>query len=113
MVLWTIANSLGGETFVPKIPSFKIIDLAKAVCNQCTIKISGIRPGEKIHEEMISSYDSRTTVDINNYYSILPQHLVKKYLSLKFKLVKKDFSYSSNTNKVFLSIPQLKKILKI
>lgn len=112
MVLWTIANSLGGEIFVPKIPSFKIIDLAKAVCNQCTIKISGIRPGEKIHEEMISNYDSRTTIDINNYYSILPYNLVKKYLSLKFKLVKKDFSYSSNTNKVFLSIPQLRKIIK-
>ena len=72
MVMWTILNSQGGEIFIPKISSFNITDLAKAVCEKCAIKIIGIRPGEKIHEEMISSFDSKNTFDLNKYYSIVP-----------------------------------------
>ena len=112
MVLWSLVNTYGGEIFVPKIPSFKVVDLAKAVCAECKIQITGIRPGEKIHEEMISYNDSRTTVDLKNYYSILPDHLVDKYLKLKFKLLKSNFAYRSDTNDVFLNIQQLKSLIK-
>ena len=112
MVLWSLVNSYGGEIFIPKIPSFRLIDLAKAVCSKCKIKITSIRPGEKLHEEMISIYDSRTTIDLKNYYTILPENLIEKYLKLKFKLVKKDFNYRSDTNDDFLNINQLKVIIK-
>ncbi len=112
MVLWSFINSLGGEIFVPKIPSFRVVDLAKAVCEKCQIKIVGIRQGEKIHEEMISVNDSRTTMDLKNYYSILPDHLIEKYLKLKFRLVKKDFAYRSDTNDTFLGVGQLKNLIK-
>ena len=112
MVIWSIVNCFGGEIFVPKIPSFKITELAKAVCEKCKIKITGIRPGEKLHEEMISIHDSRTTVDLKNYYAILSDNLVKKYFKLQFRLVKKDFVYRSNTNQIFLNVSDLEKIIK-
>ena len=73
MVIWAIQNSLGGEAFVPKIPSYRITDMAKAIAPDCKIKIVGIRPGEKVHEEMISINDSLNTIDIGKYYVILPQ----------------------------------------
>ena len=73
MVIWAIQNSLGGEVFVPKIPSYRITDMAKAIAPDCKIKIVGIRPGEKVHEEMISINDSLNTIDIGKYYVILPQ----------------------------------------
>ena len=72
MVMHAIAFSWGGEIFVPKIPSYNIIDVAKAVAPECEIKFVGIRPGEKIHEEMITSSDSFNTYDLGKYYSILP-----------------------------------------
>ena len=111
MVIWTLLNSEGGEIFVPKIPSFYITDLAKAVCDKSKLKIVGIRPGEKIHEEMISSFDSRNTFDLIKYYAIVPDYLKKKY-EKNYKLVKKDFNYNSKTNKVFLSVNDLKVIIK-
>ena len=112
MVLSSLINSFGGEIFVPKIPSFKVIDLAKSVCEKCILKVTGIRPGEKLHEEMISINDSRTTVDLKNYYSILTDNLVEKYLKLKFKLVRNNFVYRSDTNDAFLTIQQLKSAIK-
>ena len=72
MVLWTIENALGGEIYIPKIPSYKIIDVAEAIGPNCEKKIIGIRPGEKIHEEMITSADSINTYDLGKYYVILP-----------------------------------------
>lgn len=72
MVLWTIENGVGGEIFVPKIPSYRITDVAKAIAPNCEHRIVGIRPGEKVHEEMITSADSLTTVDLGKYYAILP-----------------------------------------
>ena len=72
MVLWAIEHSLGGELFVPKIPSYRIVDVATAVDERCEQRIVGIRPGEKIHEEMITAGDSWSTVDLGNYYAILP-----------------------------------------
>jgi len=116
MVVWALKNAIGSEIFVPKIPSYKITDMAKAIAPDCKIKIVGIRPGEKIHEEMISINDSESTLEIGNYYAILPQGdevVRKKYLSKKgTKLVKPGFAYSSDTNKHFLSVAQIKKLIK-
>ena len=72
MVLYALENHWGGEIFVPKIPSYKITDVAKAVGPECEQKIVGIRPGEKLHEEMITETDSYSTLDCGKYYVILP-----------------------------------------
>lgn len=111
MVNWVLTNSIGGEIFVPKIPSFYVRDLAKAVCDKCKIKIIGKRPGEKLHEEMISIYDSQNTVDLDKFYAILPDHLLKTYQNKNYKLVKDGFFYNSQVNKNFLNIKDLKKII--
>ena len=71
MVIWGLNNGLGGELFVPKIPSYRIVD-AEAIGPTCEKPIIGIRPGEKIHEEMITSSDSFSTLDLGKYYAILP-----------------------------------------
>tara|TARA_Y100001970_G_C14257757_1_gene876859 strand:+ start:6908 stop:7906 length:999 start_codon:yes stop_codon:yes gene_type:complete len=118
MVLNAIqANLYGGEIFVPKIPSFKIIDLAKAICQKCKIKYIGIRPGEKIHEQMITENDSLNTFEGKNGYVILPSHdLVRRNFYLKkkdYKPVKKGFSYDSKNNDTFLSISELKEIINL
>ena len=116
MVLWALENAVGGEIFVPKIPSYKITDVAKAICSKCEIEIVGIRPGEKMHEEMISATDSLNTVDIGNYYAILPpdiESIKKLYIDDRFaKPVEKGFSYNSGTNPHFLSLDELKDLFK-
>jgi nucleoside-diphosphate-sugar epimerase len=113
MVLHCLINLKGGEIFVPKIPSFFVKDLAEACSSPGSeIVYTGIRPGEKLHEEMISVYDSRTTVDIDKYYAILPDSLIAKYVDEGGKLVKEDFFYNSLNNKHFLKISELKKIVK-
>ena len=117
MVLFVLKYSKGGEIFVPKIPSYKIIDLAKAICPNCKFEKIGIRQGEKIHEEMITSSDSFSTVDIGKYYVILPANKKKfiHFYSTKFRLktVSKGFSYNSGNNKKFLTVLDLKKLIKI
>ncbi len=115
MVDWAFRNALGGEIFVPKIPSYKIVDLAKAICPNCNLKITGIRSGEKLHEELLNVGESLNSYEIKNYFVVLPGQN-KKYKNfyekkLGAKKVKKGFSYQSNENK-FLSINQLKKLLK-
>mgnify|MGYP000459855012 FL=1 len=114
MVLWSIKNSKGGEIFVPKIPSYKILDLAKSICPNNKIKIVGIRPGEKLHEELITKSDSELTVDFGKYYAILPStDLYRYYLkNLKVKKIQKNFSYNSKDNKKFLSVKDLGVFLK-
>jgi len=116
MVIHALENSWGGELYVPKIPSFKITDLAKAIGPDCKHPVVGIRPGEKVHEEMITSSDSFTTYDMGKYYVILPQHTswkLKDYLKhFKSKLVKQGFSYSSGTNSKWLTVKQLQKLIK-
>src|SRR6202000_770328 len=72
MVLWSIEHAEGGELLVPKIPSYRIGDVATAIDPDATQQIVGIRPGEKIHEEMITASDSFNTVDMGSYYAILP-----------------------------------------
>ena len=115
MVDWAIKNTLGGEIFVPKIPSYKLTDLAEAICPSCEKKIMGIRSGEKVHEEMITSTDSQTTIDLGNYYAILPNgdSLLKKYkdLNINFSEYKKGCSYDSGKNEKFLSISQIRELI--
>ncbi len=114
MVLWSMQNNQGAEIFVPKIPSYRILDLAKSIKPNCKIKKIGIRPGEKIEEELITKSESRSTIDIGNYYVILNNaspKIKKFYMNKKFKKVKKNFSYTSGTNNKFLSINELKKII--
>jgi len=115
MVLWSLENSRGGEIFVPKIPSYRIMDLAKAIGPNCKYKIVGIRPGEKIHEEMITKSDSFTTVDLGEYYAILPpsdSKTVDKYCKLtNAKRIDKNFSYNSGKNSDFLTVDNLRELI--
>ena len=118
LILFAIKNSLGGEIFIPKIPSYGILDLVKAINPECEIEIVGIRPGEKIHEEMITETDSFSTYDIGSYYSILPSNFsfnfdIKKFKQIhNAKKVEKGFKYSSNMNTDWESIESLKKKIK-
>jgi FlaA1/EpsC-like NDP-sugar epimerase len=97
---------------VPKIPSFKITDLAKAICMKTKLKIIGIRPGEKIHEEMISASDSQDTYDLGRYYAIIMPNFQDRYQKNKlFKNVKNGFCYNSGTNPDFLNISDIKKLI--
>ncbi len=112
MVLWSIKNMEGGEIFVPKIPSYRILDLVKAFNKDAKIKIIGIRPGEKVHEEMISINESLNTVDLNKYYAILNEKSKLKPRYKKSKYVKKNFNYNSGDNPQFLSVKDLKKIIE-
>jgi UDP-N-acetylglucosamine 4,6-dehydratase (inverting) len=113
-----VLNSLimqeGGEIFVPKIPSYRLSDLCRAIDEKCKIKIIGIRPGEKIHEELISSLESRNTLDLKKYYIIMPNYKNQnKKLKTKHKirLVEKDFQYSSDKNEKFLSVKSLREMI--
>jgi UDP-N-acetylglucosamine 4,6-dehydratase len=110
-------SKIGGEIFVPIIPSFRILDLAKAVDKKCKIKIIGIRPGEKIHEELISTVESRYTVKFRNKFIILPnlnKQNQDKYASVYGKkFVTNRFVYRSDLNSKFLSINELKKLINI
>jgi len=112
-VLWTIQNSFGGEIIVPKIPSYKILDVVKAINDKAKITITGIRPGEKIFEEMITEHDSVTTYDIGKYYIILnPSNtkLINKYK--KYKKFPKGKSYNSRDNQSFLKIAEIKNLIQ-
>ena len=116
MVLWSLENTIGGEIVIPKIPSYKITDLIKATNNKNKYKLIGIRPGEKIDEELLSKADSVNSIDIGKYYLILQNINDKKKLSyykkkFKYKKVKENFSYNSKDNSNFLSVVDLKKIL--
>ena len=116
MVFFSLINSSGSEIFVPKIPSYKITDLAKSIGPNCRINFVGIRPGEKIHEEMISSSDSFNTIDIGKYFIILPtinNSIIKKYKKkFKVKKFKENTSYNSGTNSNFLSVNQIRSLIK-
>lgn len=115
MVLWALSNALGGEIFVPKIPSYRVVDVAEAIGPSCKKPIIGIRPGEKIHEEMITFADSHNTIDIGQYYAILPcgQGLLSEYSSrgVNFSPFPAGYSYRSDTNPEFLSVEQLRELI--
>ncbi|WP_066759144.1 UDP-N-acetylglucosamine 4,6-dehydratase (inverting) [Crocinitomix algicola] len=116
MVLNALENAWGGEIFIPKIPSYNLVDVAEAIGPECEKPIIGIRPGEKIHEEMITPSDSFFTYDIGEYYTILPQHpnwkleaFVNKFNAKK---VPEGFAYNSGTNQQWESIDSLRALIK-
>jgi len=116
MIFHAIEHAWGGEIFVPKIPSYKITDVAAAICPNCLQKEIGIRPGEKLHEEMITASDSFFTYDLGNYFVILPSQpnfdladFIKTHQARK---VSQGFSYNSKDNKDFLNTEQLKQLMK-
>ena len=114
MVIGALQNALGGEIFVPKIPSYRITDVASAIAPSASHDIVGIRPGEKLHEEMITSSDSYNTVDIGKYYAILPVQptdVRDEYISNGAVLVDSGFTYNSGTNPVFLSVSEISELI--
>lgn len=112
LVLFALNNALGGEIFVPKIPSYNILDVAKAIVPNAQIEIIGIRPGEKLHEEMITETDSLNTIDIGMYYAILPavsdrltkENYIKHHNAIE---VESGFKYNSATNTDWESVETL------
>ena len=115
-VVNALENAWGGEIFIPKIPSYRILDIAEAVSPKCKIEIVGIRPGEKVHEEMITASDSFNTYDLGKYYVILPdnkewslQNYIKKNNA---KSVIKGFSYNSGTNKQWETVKTLTNLIQ-
>ena len=115
MVLWSLENALGAELLVPKIPSYRITDVAEAIGPSCEKLITGIRPGEKIHEEMITASDSVTTIDLGTYYAILPSDgsVQQRYkeASISSVSVPLGFAYNSGSNLDFLSVEQLRALI--
>jgi UDP-N-acetylglucosamine 4,6-dehydratase (inverting) len=115
MVLWSLEHAWGGEILVPKLSSYRITDLASAIGPECEQRIVGIRPGEKIHEEMITASDAPNTADLRTYYAILPQtdpNLLKDYLRHhEGRAVPAGFSYDSGTNPHFLTVAQLRRLI--
>ena len=115
MVLYSLENALGGEILVPKIPSYRISDVAEAIGPNCSKPVIGIRPGEKIHEEMITTADSFSTYDLRSYYSIFPSdgRTLSQYkeLGLQLELVPSGFAYNSGTNPDFLTVRQLRELI--
>lgn len=116
MVLYALTSAWGGELFVPKIPSYRILDVAEAIGPECEKKIVGIRPGEKVHEEMITSSDSFSTYDLGKYYVILPQRpnwelddFIEKFNAIK---VKEGFNYNSGENLEWLSVEEIRSLIK-
>lgn len=115
MVLWAIENALGREIFVPKIPSYKIETIANAIAPNAKLEYIGIRPGEKLHEEMITKSDSFNTIEFDRYYAILPSDIDKgKYLNhYKAKDVPVGFEYNSGINTEWETVESMReKILK-
>ncbi|KGK10136.1 UDP-N-acetylglucosamine 4,6-dehydratase (inverting) [Vibrio navarrensis] len=117
MVMYALEHHLGGEIFVPKIPSYKILDIAKAIAPECKTEVVGIRPGEKLHEEMITDTDSLNTIDLGKYYAILPSvsftYTEAEYLKHhKAEKVPFGFKYNSGTNTEWESIESLRELIK-
>lgn len=113
MVIEAIETMNGGELFVRKIPSMKITDLAQAMAPHLKLKEVGIRPGEKIHETMISSEDSRSTIELEKYYIIKPEsEELRDRILIKGKPVDVNFEYNSGNNSQWLSIQQMKDLIK-
>ncbi len=116
MVLHALEHAWGGEIFVPKIPSYRITEVAEAIAPDCKQNVIGIRPGEKVHEEMITASDSFTTYDLGRYYVILPQvpvweldDFIKQKNATR---VPDEFHYSSGANTEWLTISQIRELIK-
>jgi UDP-N-acetylglucosamine 4,6-dehydratase/5-epimerase len=116
MVMWAIEHAHGGEILVPKIPSYRITDVATAIGPGCRHEVVGVRPGEKVHEEMITASDSFNTLDLGTYFAILPSSdstLRSRYLrQADVREVAQGFSYNSGTNSDFLTVDQLRALIR-
>jgi UDP-N-acetylglucosamine 4,6-dehydratase/5-epimerase len=116
LVLFAIENQLGGEIFVPKIPSYKILDVASAIAPTCKTEVVGIRPGEKLHEELITETDAMETIDLGKYYAILPSvsyyHSKEDYLKHHHATpVPSGFRYYSGTNSDWETVDSIRKAI--
>jgi UDP-N-acetylglucosamine 4,6-dehydratase len=117
LVMFALANHLGGEIFIPKIPSYKILDIAEAIAPECERKVVGIRPGEKLHEEMITDTDSLNTIDLGDFYAILPSvsytYTEAEYMAHhKAEKVAFGFKYNSGTNTEWETVDSLRALIK-
>jgi UDP-N-acetylglucosamine 4,6-dehydratase (inverting) len=111
LVISALNNGLGGEIFVPKLKSFKITDLARALDNRCKFNITGIRPGEKLHEELITSSESYNSFDFGKYFLVIQEEFQKRYgKKIIKKKIKFPYSYNSKEN-IFLTINEIQYIL--
>lgn len=113
MVMYAIGHHLGGEIFIPKIPSYKILDVAKAIAPNSKLEIVGIRPGEKLHEEMITETDSLNTIDLGKYYAILPSvsfsYSIEDFMKHhNANLVPVGFKYNSGTNEEWETVETIR-----
>jgi UDP-N-acetylglucosamine 4,6-dehydratase/5-epimerase len=117
MVLHALEHSWGGEIFVPKIPSYRITEMAKAIGPDCRTEIVGIRPGEKLHEEMITETDSLNTIELEDYYVISPSTPIWKeedfMQAFNGKKVPMGFKYNSGTNEEWLSAEELREQIRM
>lgn len=114
LVIKALAEAKGGETFISKIPSFKVTDLAEAMLPGCKIKETGIRPGEKLHEIMVTTEDSATTYEYDKHFIVYPQMTWndRQQPDLSGKKVEEGFSYSSDNNKEWLGVEDIRALLK-
>ena len=114
LVIKALEEATGGETFISKIPSFKVTDLAKAMLPDCKMPEIGIRPGEKLHEIMVTVEDSATTYEYDKHFIVYPQVIWndKQKINLSGKKVEEGFSYSSGNNTEWLSVEQIRELLK-
>ena len=120
LVFQAIQRALGGEIFVPKIPSYRITDVAEAVAPECRIEIVGIRPGEKLHEEMITASDSLNTIEAEDYYVIVPNSGFEPFEEVfsrfqahfRAKPVEPGFRYSSDANSRWLTVTELRDLIR-
>ncbi len=122
LVLFAIENSIGGEIFVSKLPSYRIGDVATAIAPSCEQRIVGIRPGEKLHEEMITQADSFNTIELDKHYIICPTNLqyqglskdnyLKHYERYNAKSVPIGFSYNSGDNTEWIGVEEIRDIIK-
>ena len=119
-VLMCLEKMWGGEIFVPKIPSYKVTDVAKAINPKCRLEFVGIRPGEKLHEEMITTTDALNTVEFQDYFVILPaaspqwdiEQFIQESDDVPGKCTSEVFSYNSSTNIKFLSVEEIRSLIK-
>jgi UDP-N-acetylglucosamine 4,6-dehydratase len=117
LVLYALENAWGGEIFVPKIPSYRITDLAEAIAPGCRKEIVGIRPGEKLHEEMITPTDALHTIEFEKYFVLLPSVPlwdIKEFMgSFHGSPCREDFSYVSGTNTDWLTVEQIRNLVRL
>ena len=114
LVIKALEEATGGETFISKIPSFKVTDLAEAMLPGCKMPEIGIRPGEKLHEIMVTVEDSSTTYEYDKHFIVYPQVVwnEKQQINLSGRKVEDGFSYSSGNNTQWLSVEDIREMLK-